>query len=174
MINKDPIYQQLNRLLRRKLTSGEYQVGDKFLTERMICEQYDVSRATANKSLSSLVSEGLLEFRKGVGTFIRSKPTAGKLLKLNSFTENARLAGYDTKSSVLRFERLKARVIEPIIAEKLQVNPEDDIYHIERLRTANKVPMILENRYIVTKFCPDLFEQSLQAHFISCLPINMI
>ena len=36
MINKDPIYQQLNRLLRQKISSDEYQVGDKFLTERMI------------------------------------------------------------------------------------------------------------------------------------------
>jgi GntR family transcriptional regulator len=162
MINKDPIYQQLNRLLRQKISSDEYQVGDKFLTERMICEQYDVSRATANKSLSSLVSEGLLEFRKGVGTFIRSKPSVGKLLKLTSFTENARHAGYEAKSVVLRFERLKAKNIEAAISEKLQVGPDADIYRIERLRKANEVPMILEHRYIVADYCPDLFEQSLK------------
>ncbi|HAK47450.1 MAG TPA: phosphonate metabolism transcriptional regulator PhnF, partial [Spirochaeta sp.] len=59
MINKDPIYQQLNNELRELLTDDQFKVGDKFLTERMICDRYDVSRTTANKALSNLVSEGL-------------------------------------------------------------------------------------------------------------------
>lgn len=161
-INKDPIYQQLNRLLRHEITSDKYKVGDKFLTERSICEQYEVSRATANKSLSSLVSEGLLEFRKGVGTFVRSKPSLGRLLKLTSFTENAKHAGYVAESTVLRFERLKARDVEPMVMQKLQLEEDEDIYLIERLRKADEVPMILENRYVVARYCPDLFEQSLK------------
>lgn len=161
-INKDPIYQQLNRLLRHEITSDKYKVGDKFLTERAICDQYEVSRATANKSLSSLVSEGLLEFRKGVGTFVRSKPTMDRLLKLTSFTENAKVAGYTATSTVLRFDRMKARDAEPIVAQKLQVGDDEEIYFIERLRKADEVPMILENRYVVARYCPDLFEQSLK------------
>ena len=49
----------------------EYRSCDQFLTEREVAEKFQVSRATANKSLASLVSEGFLEFRKGVGTFVR-------------------------------------------------------------------------------------------------------
>ena len=81
---------------------------------------------------------------------------------MTSFTENARHAGYEAKSVVLRFQRLKARNIETAISEKLQVGPDEDIYRIERLRKANDVPMILEHRYIAAKYCPDLFEQSLK------------
>jgi DNA-binding GntR family transcriptional regulator len=68
---RDPIYQQLNQALRDMLRNKEFQVGEKFPTERQICEQFGVSRATANKALSNLVAEGVLEFRKGVGTFVR-------------------------------------------------------------------------------------------------------
>ncbi|WP_319476356.1 GntR family transcriptional regulator [Marispirochaeta aestuarii] len=162
-INKDPIYQQLNRLLRHEITSDRYKVGDKFLTERAICERYEVSRATANKSLSSLVSEGLLEFRKGVGTFVRSKPALDRLLKLTSFTENAKVAGYKATSKVLRFERLRAGSAEPVVVQKLQVDDDDEeIYLIERLRKADGIPMILENRYVVARHCPELFKQSLE------------
>jgi DNA-binding GntR family transcriptional regulator len=52
----------------RELLRG---LGERLLTERQICERFGVSRATANKALSNLVSEGVLEFRKGVGTFVR-------------------------------------------------------------------------------------------------------
>jgi DNA-binding transcriptional regulator YhcF (GntR family) len=71
-LSREPIYQQLNRIL-RELIGGDFQIGDQFLTERKICQQYQVSRATANKALSNLVSEGLLEFKKGIGTFVRYK-----------------------------------------------------------------------------------------------------
>lgn len=74
MINKESLYIQINKAIRQLIIKEKYSVGDKFLTERVICEQFEVSRSTANKSLSSLVSENILEFKKGVGTFIKSIP----------------------------------------------------------------------------------------------------
>ena len=58
MLVKEPIYQQLNQELRTILR--QYGAGDRFLTEREISARFAVSRATANKALSSLVSGGLL------------------------------------------------------------------------------------------------------------------
>lgn len=74
MINKEPVYIQINKALRMLIIKESYSAGDKFLTERSICDMYKVSRSTANKSLSSLVSENILEFKKGIGTFIKSVP----------------------------------------------------------------------------------------------------
>jgi DNA-binding GntR family transcriptional regulator len=56
---RSPVYQQLNQRLRAVL-AAEYRSGDQFLTEREVAEKFQVSRATANKSLASLVSEGFL------------------------------------------------------------------------------------------------------------------
>ncbi len=44
-------------------------VEAKLLSERDLCEIYDVSRTTVRKALEELVSEGYLVIRKGVGTF---------------------------------------------------------------------------------------------------------
>jgi GntR family transcriptional regulator len=162
MINKDPIYQQLNKALRALLGSDKYAVGDQFLTERMVCERYDVSRATANKALSNLVAEGVLRFRKGVGTFVEKKPLGGQFLSMTSFTENARRAGLEPSTEVLRFDKLTASEETNAIAGKqLKVRPGDRLYRIERLRKANGVPMILEDRYVVGRYCPDLLQHSL-------------
>jgi GntR family transcriptional regulator len=130
-IVKEPIYHQLNSHLRQLITSGECPIGDKFLTERQICERYGVSRATANKALSDLVSEGLLEFRKGVGTFVRVHALDYSLRELVSFTDEAIAAGKRPSSRVLQ------------------------------LRLADNLPVILEKRYIVAEHCPGLTEVDL-------------
>ena len=65
-IVRAPIYQQLNQALRELLREGEFVEGDQFLTERQICERFDVSRATANKALSNLVASSDLGMRDAV------------------------------------------------------------------------------------------------------------
>jgi GntR family transcriptional regulator len=160
-IVKDPIYQQLNEILRDLIRRGEFGPGSKFLTEREICSRFEVSRATANKALSNLVSEGVLEFRKGVGTFVRGPGEARDFATLNSFTTNVAAAGKKPASRVLRFRRVKGRDVEPEAAAALRVAASDDVYSVERLRLADGVPMILERRYIVGRFCPGLTRDAL-------------
>jgi GntR family transcriptional regulator len=153
---KEPIYQQLNAQLRLLVTSGECPIGSKFLTERQVCEQYQVSRATANKALSNLVSEGLLEFRKGVGTFVRPRSLDYNLRALVSFTEKAVAAGKNPGTEVLAFESVRAADVLDDVPERLQVGPEAGLYYMERLRLADNLPVILEKRYVVGEFCPGL------------------
>jgi DNA-binding GntR family transcriptional regulator len=156
-----PIYQQLNQALRDLIRSGEFKVGEQFLTERQIGEQFDVSRATANKALSNLVSEGVLEFKKGVGTFVRGGILDYDLRSLVSFTEKAAAAGKTPSTEVLHLEAMIARDADVDLAEKLRVRPDEVVYYMERLRLSDGEPVILEHRYVAYKFCPDLSEQDL-------------
>src|SRR5690349_7956533 len=105
---RSPVYQQLNGRLRTILAS-KCKRGDQFLTERQISEKFQVSRATANKALASLVSEGLLEFRKGLGTFVRRDVIDYDVRSLVSFTEKARAAGKRPSTQLVTFESIAAR-----------------------------------------------------------------
>jgi GntR family transcriptional regulator len=153
---KEPIYQQLNAYLRQLIDSGECPVGSKFLTERQLCERFGVSRATSNKALSNLVSEGLLEFRKGVGTFVRGHALDYNLRTLVSFTDKALAAGKQPSTEILDFRRVLARDILDDVPQLLQVPPDSALYYMERLRSADALPVILERRYVVAEYCPDL------------------
>ncbi len=62
------MYEQLKELLREVIQSGEFAER-----EREVVEHYQVSRPTANKVLSGMAAEGLVEFRKGVGTLVRRR-----------------------------------------------------------------------------------------------------
>jgi DNA-binding transcriptional regulator YhcF (GntR family) len=118
---RSPVYQQLNQRLRSALAT-EYRSGDQFLTEREVAEKFQVSRATANKSLASLVSEGFLEFRKGLGTFVRRDVIDYDVRSLVSFTEKARAAGKKPSTELFTFGKLKAAEVDTEIAAALELS----------------------------------------------------
>src|SRR5262245_27893366 len=153
---RQPIYQQLNEALRGLVSSGEFKTGARFLSEREVSLRFEVSRITANKALSNLVSEGILEFRKGVGTFVRGGVLDYDLRSLVSFTGKAAAAGKRPATRVLAFDTIPASSVSPRIAASLRVRDGDRLYTVERLRLADGVPVILERRFIVERFCPGL------------------
>lgn len=161
LLVKDPVYLQLNKALRDMIVAGQFAVGERFLTEREIGVQFGVSRATANKALSNLVAEGLLEFRKGLGTFIRGRPLDYNLQSLVSFTGKAQAAGRVPSTRLLRFETLAARSADRKAVERLGPAPDAKVYYVERLRLADDQPVILERRYVLAEFCPGLRAEQL-------------
>ena len=155
---REPMYQQINEILRALLKCGEFAAGSRFLTERQIAERFQVSRPTANKVLAGMVSEGLLQFKKGVGTFICPPPLDYDIQTLVSFTQKAKDAGKTPSTRVLEFKRIKASAVEAEIAARLQVWNQD-LFAITRLRLADRVPVILERRWVSTSIFSGLTRQ---------------
>jgi GntR family transcriptional regulator len=154
-IVRDPVYHQLNARLKAMVTRA-YRPGDKFLTEREIVEQFGVSRPTANKALTGLVSEGVLEFRKGVGTFVRRPAISYDVRSLVSFTEKARAVGKSPTTKVLNWQQITAENIEPEARQGLEISTGTVLWALDRLRLIDDIPVILEHRYIIQALCPRL------------------
>lgn len=154
-LQRSPVYQQLNDRLRAALAS-EYRCGDRFLTEREIAQQFEVSRATANKALASLVSEGVLEFKRGIGTFVRRNVIDYDVRSLVSFTEKAKAAGKKPSTELLTFSQVDAEEVIADVCLALHVAAGELLWLMERLRLADGVPVILEHRFVVLRHCPGL------------------
>lgn len=114
--------------------------GDKFYSERQICQDYGVSRTTVRNAIGALVNAGILYQVQGKGTFIREK-NSENLSNYYSFTEQTRRNGKNPKSPVLKFEIKEAN-------EKLQkifgLEKDAKIIQFERLRIADDIPMMYE------------------------------
>jgi DNA-binding GntR family transcriptional regulator len=160
---RDPMYQQLHRALLRRIREGRLGAGSRFLTEREISSQFAVSRATANKALSSLVAAGILEFRKGVGTFVQERGLDYDLGTLVSFTDKARAAGKVPSTRVLRVASLAGGQIPPEVARALGPASDEGVLYMERLRLADRTPVILERRHVLARLCPGLEREDLSA-----------
>jgi GntR family transcriptional regulator len=157
-----PVYRQLNERLRVLLRGKDYAQGDRFLTERQIAERYGVSRPTANKALAGMAAEGLLEFRKGVGTFVARPRLDYDLDTLVSFTDKARAVGKRAGTRVIEFDQVAASVAGKEVMEHLQVSPGEVLFFMCRLRLANDLPVILERRWVPRRLCPALSRSDLR------------
>lgn len=163
-LNKEPIYRQLTGILKKSVTDGGFAPGDQFLTEKHICESYNVSRATAGKALSALVAEGLLEFKKGVGTFVKEKTSPHDLQSLISFSAMARELGKQPKTEVMEFERMSAEEAGETACERLGC--EEDLLYCRRIRLLDGRPSLLDRRFIRSSLSPDLGEEDLRGSLI--------
>ena len=71
-----PLYKQVAADLRRRIMSGELEVGARIPPHRELATRYGVSVITINKALSGLVSEGTLYSHVGRGTFVVVRPAS--------------------------------------------------------------------------------------------------
>ncbi len=66
-----PLYAQLERAIRVAIATGRLRAGDKLPTVRQLAVDLRINANTVAKVYSELEHTGVLEARRGVGTFIR-------------------------------------------------------------------------------------------------------
>jgi GntR family transcriptional regulator len=161
----EPVYRQLDKVLKEELVRGRYLPGARFLSEREATKKYKVSRATANKVISNLVAEGMLEFRPGIGTFVAFHGLNVSLREMESFTSQIKSMGHKPSTKVLEFQELSAKELPEQVQQALSLEQDESCFHVERLRLADGEALILENRWIKARFTPGLRREDLEGSF---------
>ena len=72
-----PIYAQLERSIRGAIATGELQPGAQLPTVRQLAVDLSVNANTVARVYAQLERDGMLETRRGVGTFVRESPSPG-------------------------------------------------------------------------------------------------
>ena len=72
-----PLYAQLERAIRVAIATGRLGVGDRLPTVRQLAVDLKINANTVAKVYSELERAGVLETRRGVGTFIRQAEGRG-------------------------------------------------------------------------------------------------
>ena len=70
--DRTPIYAQLERGLRAAIATGRLQPGDQLPTVRQLAVDLEVNANTVARVYSELERAGVLETRRGVGSFVRA------------------------------------------------------------------------------------------------------
>jgi len=65
-----PLYAQLTRAIRFAIATGRLQVGEQLPTVRQLAVELRVNANTVAKVYAELERSGILETRRGVGTFV--------------------------------------------------------------------------------------------------------
>jgi len=72
--DKTPIYAQLERGLRAAIATGRLQTGDQLPTVRQLAVELRINANTVARVYSELERAGVLETRRGVGSFVAAAP----------------------------------------------------------------------------------------------------
>jgi len=65
-----PIYLQIANAIKEQIISGKLQAGEKLKSVREYSVLYEVTALTTHRALQLLEAEGVIETKKGVGSFI--------------------------------------------------------------------------------------------------------
>ncbi|MGX7419380.1 GntR family transcriptional regulator [Carnobacterium gallinarum] len=151
-----PLYDQLVDIL-VGMIKNELKPNDKMLSERVICQTYDVSRTTVRLALSELENMGWIYKRHGKGTFVAAL-SQGKqnLLDNYSFTDQMREMGRTPQTKVLLFEIVQSN---QYVSEEMGIDLGEAIYRLKRLRLADETPMMVEISYIPVELFKNLEEE---------------
>jgi GntR family transcriptional regulator len=140
-----PLYHQLKVSLVQRVEEGIFSLGKPLPTEVELTETYGISRATVRRAMQEIERDGYIYRVPGKGTFIIRTTVKRGLSRLSSFSEDMRERGLRVTTEILDFHILPA---PENIADMLQVEPEQPIVYINRLRYTEKSPIAINISYL--------------------------
>lgn len=159
-----PLYSQLKDRIISAINNDELKYGEKIPTEIEITEQYNVSRITVRRAIEELVEEGYLIKKQGKGTFVIKNKIERKLTysykntQPISFTKELELNNIIPSAQVIDL-----KIIDPIeeFNKMLNINLNDKLIYMKRLRLANNIPTAIEINYFSYTYFEELLNKNL-------------
>jgi GntR family transcriptional regulator len=141
--NGTPVYKKIQNTIRKRIETADLRPGDAVASERELAKTHKVSLMTARHALAGLEREGIVERRRGAGTFVAAPKI--HFNKLMSYTEHMASRGLPPRSRVL-----VAKIIhdEQEVAARLGLSASSSLVKIERLRLTGEEPFALEICYL--------------------------
>ncbi len=156
-----PIYFAISQEIIDKINRKELAPGEKIFSENEIIKNYGVSNTTARKVLQEIENQGYARRVKGKGTFVRDNPVVSRsATKVLSFTKNMLQQGFRPRTKLLGCSINKKSLSRVVNGRNYSIS--GPVCRITRLRYADQQPVLLEVRYISTRFCPRIDELDLE------------
>lgn len=148
-----PKYRDVKRAIYARIMEGEFTPGTVLPSERILVEQYQVSRITVRRAVADLIYEGVLYTTQGKGTFVRDHVRNLNLVCLTSCTEDIRKLGYKPTKKVI------SKNIEgasPSICSELELATGEKVFKLSRVFFADNNTVNYTTTYLAYKYFPEI------------------
>lgn len=143
--NALPLYAQVESILAAAITDGTFPPGSRLPNEDELVTQYAVSRSTIRQTIQNLVRRGLVEIRRGKGTFVLQPKVTQELTELSGFVEDMRSLGRQASARLLDKQIVSA---SESVARQLAITTGTTVVRIQRVRLADNVPLSFDETYL--------------------------
>jgi len=140
-----PLYARVETSLADDIAAGILPTGSQLPPEDRLIERFGVSRTTVRKAVENLVARGLVEIRRGKGTFVAQPKVTQELTELTGFVEDMQALGRAATAQLLDKEIVPA---DADVARQLALSSGTLVMRIRRVRFADGVAMSFDETYL--------------------------
>lgn len=150
------------------ILENELKAGDALLSERQMCQLWNINRTTLRSAIKQLSDSGKLFSLQGSATRIAPR-FCRRLQDLQSFSEYAKTYNFNISTQLLSFlvvecDKHLATKFKRVLGEKL--------FCITRLRILNDTPVLIETAYVPVELAPGLDEHDFIHESLFCVLEN--
>ena len=143
-----PLYHQLADILTGQIREGRYRPGDTIPSETGMAKEYGIGRPTVRQAMDTLVRKGLIERRRGSGTYVKEPETRVDIFSLAGTSQAFSTRGITTET----------KMIDPVSLKPIQDDPDNPFdngpaFYFSRLTSVDGSPVLIEDMF----FHPELF-----------------
>lgn len=156
-------YELVANNIKKQIISKYYAKGHILPDQQTLAHDFNVSKITIKNALDILANEGFVLKTSGFGTVVIGPSTliTDKDAPASNFEGLTTQEGADRVSSrVIKFD---LEFPNDKVKKNLNLNGEEPVYHIIRLRLLDKAPFILENTYMPVNLVPGLTQSVLES-----------
>ena len=139
------LYARVETVLVGEITDGGLKIGDQLPTEESLVARFGVSRITVRRAIQNLVSRGLVEIRRGKGTFVAAPKITQDLTELSGFVEDMHALGRKPTARVIAKEIVTA---DATVASQLALTKGERVVRIRRVRLADGIPLSFDETFL--------------------------
>ncbi len=143
-----PLYHQLAEILQDRIRSGVYGPGEMIPSEIGLAKQYNIGRPTVRQAMNLLVQKGLIQRRRGAGTFVKKPSPSVDLFSLAGTSQAFSTQGISTKTRII-YPMDKT----PVTGDVANPFHGGTAFSMSRLTLVDEDPVLLEEIFLD----PDLF-----------------
>ncbi|MCD0503379.1 GntR family transcriptional regulator [Bordetella petrii] len=161
-----PLYAQLEHALGADIASGALLPDERLPSEDELAARFGVSRITVRTAVQNLVGRGLLEIRRGRGTYVAQPKMRQELTELSGFVEDMQALGRTPTARLLDKRVVPA---DKDVARHLGLAVGTRVYRIERVRLADGVPVSFDETWLPFDIGRKVVRHNLEAEPIFAL-----
>ncbi len=137
-------YQQIAEEMERYIEDHGLKQGSKLPVIEALMKQYEVSKSTIIKTMELLEKKGIIFQVRGSGIFVRRQNRKGYISLLSNQGFKKDLEDYELTSKIIELE-VRKPTEEAAFNLNLDVN--EDVYYVKRIRYINGQTLCLEESY---------------------------
>jgi GntR family transcriptional regulator len=161
-----PLYAQLESLLAAEIAVGTLPSGSRLLNEEELVKRYSVSRTTIRQTIQNLIRRGLVEIRRGKGTFVLGPKITQELTQLSGFVEDMQSLGRNASARLVDKQTVPA---SESVARQLEITAGTPVVRIQRVRLADNFPLSLDETYLPLEIGERILQNDLETEPIFSL-----